>query len=64
MILENLLIIITIFLAKYSLARKKDIDAAMKALKKTTIEPKYGPYKKPANNDNQEAGKINKTETI
>ena len=64
LILGNLLINVTIFLTKYSLARKKDIDAPMKALKKTTIEPKYGPYKKPAKKDNQEAGKINKTETI
>ena len=28
---------------------------------KTIIEPKYEPYKKPDNRDNQEAGSINKT---
>ena len=28
---------------------------------KTIIDPKYGPYKKPDNKDNQEAGSINKT---
>ena len=28
---------------------------------KTIIDPKYEPYKKPDNKDNQEAGSINKT---
>ena len=33
----------------------------MKAEMKTIIDPKYEPYKKPANRDNQEAGSINTT---
>ena len=33
----------------------------MKAEMKTIIDPKYEPYKKPDNKDNQEAGSINKT---
>ena len=31
---------------------------------KTIIDPKYEPYKKPDNKDNQEAGSINKTITV
>ena len=33
----------------------------MEAEIKTIIDPKYEPYKKPDNKDNQEAGSINKT---
>ena len=33
----------------------------MEAEKKTIIDPKFEPYKKPDNKDNQEAGSINKT---
>ena len=33
----------------------------MEAEMKTIIDPKYEPYKKPDNKDNQEAGSINKT---
>ena len=33
----------------------------MEAEIKTIIDPKYDPYKKPDNRDNQEAGSINKT---
>ena len=33
----------------------------MEAEIKTIIDPKYEPYKKPDNKDNQEAGRINKT---
>ena len=40
---------------------KKANEAPMKAEIKTIIDPKYEPYKKPDNKDNQEAGSINKT---
>ena len=40
---------------------KKATDAPKEAEKKTIIDPKYEPYKKPDNKDNQEAGSINKT---
>jgi len=40
---------------------KKTTDAPMEADMKTIIDPKYEPYKKPDNKDNQEAGSINKT---
>ena len=33
----------------------------MEAEIKTIIDPKYEPYRKPDNKDNQEAGSINKT---
>ena len=36
----------------------------MEAEMKTIIDPKYEPYKKPDNKDNQEAGSINKTIAI
>ena len=39
---------------------KKATDAPMEAEMKTIIDPKYEPYKKPDNKDNQEAGSINK----
>ena len=40
---------------------RKATDAPKEAEKKTIIDPKYEPYKKPDNKDNQEAGSINKT---
>ena len=36
----------------------------MEAEIKTIIDPKYEPYKKPENKDNQEAGSNNKTMQI
>ena len=39
-------------------------DAPIAAAQKTIIDPRYEPYKKPDNKDNQEAGRINKTITI
>jgi len=41
--------------------KKNANDAPMEAEMKTIIDPKYEPYKKPDNKDNQEAGSINKT---
>jgi len=46
---------------KIDLIAKKAIDAPMEAEMKTIIDPKYEPYNKPDNKDNQEAGSINKT---
>ena len=43
---------------------KNAADAPIIAAKKTIIEPRYEPYKKPDNKDNQDAGRINKTNTI
>ena len=43
---------------------KNATDAPIEAEMKTINDPKYGPYKKPDNRDNQEAGSINKTITI
>ena len=40
---------------------KNATDAPIEAEIKTIIDPKYEPYKKPDNKDNQEAGSINKT---
>ena len=40
---------------------KKATEAPIEAEIKTIIDPKYEPYKKPDNKDNQEAGSINKT---
>tara|TARA_Y100000766_G_C18824334_1_gene564659 strand:- start:86 stop:343 length:258 start_codon:yes stop_codon:yes gene_type:complete len=40
---------------------KNAAEAPIVAAKKTIIEPRYDPYKKPDNKDNQEAGSINKT---
>ena len=40
---------------------KNAAEAPIEAAIKTIIDPKYEPYKKPANKDNQEAGSINKT---
>ncbi len=49
------------FFAKKLLDTKKATDAPKEAEMKTIIDPKYEPYKKPDNKDNQEAGSINKT---
>ena len=49
------------FFAKKLFDTKNAIDAPMEAEMKTIIDPKYEPYKKPDNRDNQEAGSINKT---
>ena len=49
------------FFAIKLLDTKKATDAPKDAEKKTIIDPKYEPYKKPDNKDNQEAGRINKT---
>ena len=49
------------FFAKKLFDTKKATDAPMEAEMKTIIDPKYEPYKKPDNKDNQEAGSINKT---
>ena len=49
------------FFAKKLFDTKKAADAPMEAEIKTIIDPKYEPYKKPDNKDNQEAGSINKT---
>ena len=49
------------FLQKKLFDTKKATDAPMEAEMKTIIDPKYEPYKKPDNKDNQEAGSINKT---
>jgi len=52
------------FLAKKLFDIKNATDAPIEAEIKTTIDPKYEPYKKPDNKDNQEAGSINKTNKI
>ncbi len=52
------------FFAKKLFDIKKATDAPMKAEMKTIIDPKYEPYKKPDNKDNQEAGSISKTINI
>ena len=49
------------FFAKKLFDTKNATDAPMEAEIKTIIDPKYEPYKKPDNRDNQEAGSINKT---
>ena len=49
------------FFAKKVFDKKNATDAPMEAEMKTIIDPKYEPYKKPDNKDNQEAGSINKT---
>ena len=49
------------FFAKKLFDTKNATDAPMEAEMKTIIDPKYEPYKKPDNRDNQEAGSINKT---
>ena len=49
------------FFAKKVFDKKNATDAPMEAEMKTIIDPKYEPYKKPDNKDNQEAGRINKT---
>ena len=49
------------FFAKKLFDIKNAPDAPIEAEIKTIIDPKYEPYKKPDNKDNQEAGSINKT---